>query len=776
MSRETRVPAIPAPSDSNVVQTLQAIKGSLDVREGRLGDPLDQFVSLRELKALGLAADGSTSVTTVGGTGRLPVIGTSPGTGFGPDANDETTNLTPPPQPTGLTATSTFSTVVLQWTGASYSNPAYTEVWRSATNVLGNAVLIGSTVGSIYSDPVGRTSQTYYYWIRFVSMANVAGPYNSTNGTVASTSLIGGQDLSNLIITAEKIASGAIDLGGNKITGLLANANMAVISDPTKIADFLISNTKLADLAVTAGKIASGAVSLTKFASGIEPIGIFSGTLPTTKSTEAISFDGKLYRWSGTAYVATVPAADISGTIADAQIAGLSATKLAGQITETQISNDAISTPKLSAGAITSAKIAAGTIQASNIAAGTITGDRIAGNTITGSNIAADTITAAQIAAGAITASELAVGAVTAGKIATGAIIANDGVIANGAITNALIANAAIGSAQIADAAITSAKIGNLAVGNAAIQNLAVTNAKIADLAADKITAGTITAAIDMRSPIIRSGAVIPGNAGFYLGDYGGVNRFYIGNGSTGINGRSLEFNGTDAIVRGGLYAYFGTIGQILIDASGISSSNYVSGSSGFSLNASGAAEFQNVTVRGNVQATSLATGVAMVQTANIADGSITTAKIGDAQITSAKIGNAQITNAKIGNAEVDTLKIGNNAVTIPLTSFNSTYIAHTGSGYLKVMEYSFSQPYGGKVIIIWTAKGYAVRDATFRIFCNFVEVGSTRVGNAFQDQPIAIGFADANVGANVIEVYFETYGGGRDINDQKLVVLGAQR
>jgi len=663
MSRETKVPAIPSPSDANVIQSLQAIKSGLDVREGRLGDPLDQFVSLRDLKALGLAADGSTSTTVVGGSGKLPVIGT-PGSGaFAPDNTDETQDLTTPPQPTGLSATTTFSTVVLQWTGASYSNPAYTEVWRSDTDAIGSAVLIGTTIGSIYSDPVGRTSRTYYYWIRFVSMANVVGPYNATNGTAASTSLIGGQDLSNLIITAEKIASGAIDLGGNKITGLLANANMAVISDPTKIADFLISNTKLADLAVTAGKIASGAVSLTKFASGIEPVSIATGSLPTTKSTEALVFGGKLYRWSGTAYVATVPAADISGAIADAQIAGLSAAKLTGQITETQISNDAISTPKLAAGAITAAKIAAGTIQASNIAAGAITGDRIAANTITGGNIAADTITAAQIAAGAISASELAAGAVTAGKIATGAIIANDGVIANGAITNALIANAAIGSAQIADAAITSAKIGNLAVGNAAIQNLAVTNSKISDLSADKITAGTITAAIDLRSPIVRSGAVNPGDPGFYLGAYLGTNRFYVGNGSTGLFGRSLEFDGSNAIIRGGIYAYFGTIGAINIDGAGLSSSNYISGSSGFSLNASGVAEFRNITARGNIEATSLSVGTAMVQTANIVDGSITTAKIGDAQITS----------AKIGNAEVGTLKIGGNAVTVPI--YNSSFV-----------------------------------------------------------------------------------------------------
>lgn len=616
MSRETKVAAIPDVRDDNVTEVLRAIKNVLQVREGHLGDALDQNVTLRDLTDLKIVTSGGTTTLTSGA--KVPVIIT----GTLPDGYDPTTDYTTPPAPTGLTVTSGMTSIYLQWNGAPIRNNSYTEIWRASVDVLGTAVRIATTATNTYADAVGKTSQVYYYWIRFVTEANVIGPYNSTAGTMGGTGLVGGVDLSPLIITADKIASGAIDLGGDKIlgllknanmevitdptkiadsligntklanlaitagkiangaidlggtkvTGLLANANMAVITDPTKIADYLISSTKLADLSVLASKIASGAVTLTKFASGIEPVTIASGALPTVKSTETLVYNGKLYRWSGSAYTAAVATSDLSGTILDAQIAGLAASKitgqlsdsqiadiaaakLTGQITSTQITDGSISTPKLAAGsvstaklaagavtadtiaanaittakidagAITTAKIAAGTILASNIAAGTITGDNIAASTITGSNILADSITAAQIAAGAISASELAVGAVTAGKIAANAIIAGDGVIANAAITNALIANAAVGSAQIANAAITAAKIGDLAVGTAAIQTGAITTALIANAAigSAQIADAAITSAkigsLAVGNAAIQNGAITNAKIGDMAAD-----------------------------------------------------------------------------------------------------------------------------------------------------------------------------------------------------------------------------------------------------------------
>jgi hypothetical protein len=94
-------------------------------------------------------------------------------------------------------------------------------------------------------------------------------------------------------------------------------------------------------------------------------------------------------------------------------------------ITETKISDNAITTPKINTGAITAAKIAADAVTASKILAGSITGDRLTAGTITATQLAAGAVTAAKIAAGTITANELATGAVTADEIAAGAITAS---------------------------------------------------------------------------------------------------------------------------------------------------------------------------------------------------------------------------------------------------------------------------------------------------------------------------------------------------------------
>lgn len=76
---------------------------------------------------------------------------------------------------------------------------------------------------------------------------------------------------------------------------------------------------------------------------------------------------------------------------------------LEGQITETQISDDSISTPKLQAEAITSAKIAAHAITADKIAVNSVTAGAIQAGAVSASHIAAETITADRIVAKGIT-------------------------------------------------------------------------------------------------------------------------------------------------------------------------------------------------------------------------------------------------------------------------------------------------------------------------------------------------------------------------------------
>ena len=283
---------------------------------------------------------------------------------------------------------------------------------------------------------------------------------------------------------------------------------------------------------ITNTQIANGSISGTKFASGIEPVTIVT-TVPTVKSTSTIfnSTDGKIYKWNGTAYIATIPSTDISGTLADAQIASLAASKVTGQLTDTQlaaisaakvtgqiagtqITDGAISTAKISAGAvtaneiaantITAAKIATGTITATQLAAGSVTTAKLAAGAVTANEIAANTITASQIAANTITSSQIAADTITAGQIAAGAISASE-LAANAVTANAIAANAvttakldalAITADKIAANAITAGKIATDAVTAGTVAAGAITSDKLAanSVIAGKIAAGVITA------------------------------------------------------------------------------------------------------------------------------------------------------------------------------------------------------------------------------------------------------------------------------------------
>lgn len=144
----------------------------------------------------------------------------------------------------------------------------------------------------------------------------------------------------------------------------------------------------------------------------------------------------------------------------------------------------------------------------------------------------------------AVTAQKLANSSVEASKIANLAV--GTAAIADLAVSTAKIGNLAVGEAQIANlaiteakvgtAAITSAKIGTAAVGTAAIANLAVTNAKIADLAADKITAGTVTASVEMTAATITGGLVRTATSGYRVEiDGSGTLPIWYGTGAKGV-------------------------------------------------------------------------------------------------------------------------------------------------------------------------------------------------------------------------------------------------
>ena len=290
---------------------------------------------------------------------------------------------------------------------------------------------------------------------------------------------------------------------------------------------------------VVASQISDAAITTAKFAASIEPISLVS-SLPGSKTTNSVfnTTDGFLYRWNGTAYVKAVPAADvtgtltnaqiadlaatkitgtltnaqiadlaatkITGTLTNAQIADLAATKITGTITETQIGTDAVTTAKIAAGSIVTAKLAANAITANEIAANAVTAAKISSGAVTTAKLAAGAVTANEIAANAVTAVKISAGAVETAKLAAGAVTA-DQIAANavtaakinaGAVTTAKLAAGAVTANEIAANTITAGQIASGAIATDELAAGAVTAVKIAagTITADKITSNTITA------------------------------------------------------------------------------------------------------------------------------------------------------------------------------------------------------------------------------------------------------------------------------------------
>jgi len=309
MANLPKLPGIPSISpvqDTTIAAILRPMKESLEILGGAIsGNPLPNGT------VVDAGLNPAISNTTINTT----------------NVYDGATDTTPPPTPGGLSISAGFTNILLSWTDPNVSgaflNYAYTEVWRSVDNVLAHAVLQGFAPGAVYSDPVG-TNKSYYYWIRFVSQANIAGPYNSSTGTLGGTGLVGGVDLSNLIIDATKLAADAVESGKIKDYAITTTkiANLAVGN--AAIANLAVSNAKIQDLAVDDAKISSLAVN--KLTAGSVSVGQYIQSTGYSAGTTGWKIDGNGF--------AEFSAASIRGLLTASQIdtRGLSIKDMSGNV------------------------------------------------------------------------------------------------------------------------------------------------------------------------------------------------------------------------------------------------------------------------------------------------------------------------------------------------------------------------------------------------------------------------------------------------------------
>lgn len=383
--------------------------------------------------------------------------------------NFDLPDSTPPQLPTNVSAQDGVNSLIVNWTDPPDADLERIEIYYAPTNSSVNAVLKVSAIrgmGSAIVPNIPPGPGLHYLFLRSVDKTGNRSGFTSP-GVSARSIGIPSDLFADGSVTSIKIANAAI--------GAAQLADAAVTD--LKLAAGAVSAAKIALGAVTSDKIADAALTTAKFASGLRPVEIVS-SLPTTGlTTGRVVFhtgNGKLYRYNGTAWTASTLASDITGTLQAAQIASLAATQITGQITSTQISDNAISTPKILAGAITAGTIAAGAIQAGSIAANAITAGKIAADAITARELAADSVTAGAISAGAVRADEIAADAITATKIAANAVTAQS--IAANAVTAEKITAGAITAVKIDTAAVTTEKLAANSV------------------AAGKIAAGAITA------------------------------------------------------------------------------------------------------------------------------------------------------------------------------------------------------------------------------------------------------------------------------------------
>ncbi len=181
---------------------------------------------------------------------------------------------------------------------------------------------------------------------------------------------------------------------------------------------------------VSGAQIAAGAIDTAKFAAGLEPVGVSTaGSLPTVKTTNTLVWSGKLYRWNGTAYVASVPTTDLTGTIAGAQLApgAVDAAKFASGIEPVGISTaGTLPTVKSTSTLLWQNKIYRwnGTVYVASVPTSDLSGQvidtQIAAGAVKAGQLDANAVVAGKIAAGAVSASEIAAGSITAAALRIG--------------------------------------------------------------------------------------------------------------------------------------------------------------------------------------------------------------------------------------------------------------------------------------------------------------------------------------------------------------------
>ncbi|EER1592255.1 DUF1983 domain-containing protein [Escherichia coli] len=154
---------------------LSAVVENMEIGTGQRGDGRHAFVTREELVSLKLAR-------------RRTSGGASYALNPGVDIDSTLMVVDFPTKPLNFKVTGGFGSVLLEWDMPNYRGHSLTEIWRGTEDDLADAVLVATTPGQVYGDPVDP-GWSGFYWIRFVNAAGVKGPWNGEKGTQAQTQI-----------------------------------------------------------------------------------------------------------------------------------------------------------------------------------------------------------------------------------------------------------------------------------------------------------------------------------------------------------------------------------------------------------------------------------------------------------------------------------------------------------------------------------------------------------------------------------------------------------
>lgn len=354
-NRRKSVATVPRDYAGQERKFADSIAESVDTLAGRRGDQIDRAVTFRDLLDANILQLAVGQTLTTGPAGPPLLVNPTPPPSAG--------GVEIPPKPFNLNATGGFGFVRLSWQMRAYRGFGSMEIYRHPTDDITAATAAGPIANynlagdAFFDDTLVASGVQYYYWVRGRNIDGVAGPFNQSAGTTATTALdyiyvseliddILADDVSGLGLTTA--------LGANTTAIELTDTKYAVKTDLNNhISGFgLISDVNLAGATTSAFIVAADRFAISA---------PFNANSSANSAVGENEFPFKVFTTNHTLLD------DEGNNVLDAE--GNNVVIPAGAYINDAFIHDAqITTATIGTGTITTANIATGNITTANIA------------------------------------------------------------------------------------------------------------------------------------------------------------------------------------------------------------------------------------------------------------------------------------------------------------------------------------------------------------------------------------------------------------------------